>query len=625
MEDLRRKPRNGPAEGEDSPASAATNIGRNDEIRCDEPPAGAPGRRRLRWTPAGAARPDVAEGPASRPDERRDAAAMKIVLCFDGTWRDARRLRPKRESKRTNVSKTYNAIRDGEHESVKACYFPGVGTKLGERILGGVLGFGLSGAIRAAYARVVEHSSPGDRLYLFGYSRGAYTARSLAGLIDLCGVPKAGEMTSQEIARKAMKIYRIRNRKRRERCAAAFRADPLPGSSEESGRGGKTEVWFVGVWDTVGALGVPINGVDFLLFGWRDRFHDVQLGKSVRHGYHALAIDEKRRPYMPTLWDHPPKSGQCVEQVWFPGAHGDLGGDAESDALSDVALHWMWSKAAEAGLPLDPERNLVRPDECSHGELKGRRPFLHWLTRYVRPIGKLSKGEPVSACEAAHVGAYLRLRCERCDYGAGGLGANFAEAVRDGRVKGAKPACAGRTRWAPPQGTGPEVHGEDEEGEFGAVRGLKRERATLPTQPSAEQERKSPGDRELRRLGVDQRSESERERPERPARTVPRRRVLRRLRRSLALAWRGIGAIGFGVACLLVSVLVGGLAFAAVYRYVRESDFLVTAAAIVSFAFAFQMIFLFGQRLVEVLGRFWGVLVRTLRDVWRAWKETPAD
>ena len=562
--------------------------------------------------------------PAPGPGERREVAAKNLVLCFDGTWRGARRVRPKTESKRTNVSKTYNAICAGKHESVKACYFPGVGTKPGERIPGGVLGFGLSREVRHAYARVVEHLSLGDRLFLFGYSRGAYTARSLAGLIDLCGVPKAGEMRSEEIARKAMKIYRVRNRKRRESRARDFRRDHPPGSSEASGRGGKTEVWFVGVWDTVGALGIPINGVDFLLFGWRDRFHDVQLGESVRHGYHALAIDERRRPYKPTLWDHPPSSGQCVEQVWFPGAHGDVGGDAESDTLSDVALHWMWSKAAAAGLPLDTEGNLVRSKECPHGELKHRLPFPYRLTRYVRPIGKLRKGEPVSACEAAHGVAYLRLGCKRCDYGAEGLGGNFAEAVREGRVKKAKPAPAARRSRALRQGTGPELHGEEEESEPGAVTGVKGERALPPTYPRAEEERKSPRDREPPRLGVDQSSDSEAERPASRARVAPRGRLPRRLRRSLAAGWRGVGAIGFGVAWLVVSVLVGVLAFAATYRQVHESEFLVTAAALVSFAFAFQMIFIFGQRLLEVLGRFWEVLVRTLRDIGRAWKETPA-
>jgi hypothetical protein len=109
------------------------------------------------------------------------------------------------------------------------------------------------------------------------------------------------------------------------------------------------EIKFIGVWDTVGALGIP--GHDDHKFA----FHDTKLSGSVRNAYHALAIDERRGPFRPSLWDYTPKPNQKVEQMWFAGVHSDIGGGYPEIGLSDIAMQWMMEKAEDAGLVMDPQ------------------------------------------------------------------------------------------------------------------------------------------------------------------------------------------------------------------------------------------------------------------------------
>ncbi len=266
-----------------------------------------------------------------------------LVLLFDGTWNEADAVRP------TNVCRTWHAVKQG----VKTYYDPGVGTGRWDRFRGGAFGLGLQKNVEDAYAWLVEVWDPDDRIWALGYSRGAYTARSLAGLIGLCGIPSVPEWDratrkraadSRRVARQAMAVYRSG----KQRMAVA-----------EQLLGRHAPIRFVGVWDTVGALGVP-EPLDWLSAG-RHRFHDVSLGDHVEIACHALAIDEARRPFRPTLWRNAPGARQQLHQVWFPGVHSDVGGGRAVRGLSDIALNWMWQHIAAAGLSVHP-REGDHPD-----------------------------------------------------------------------------------------------------------------------------------------------------------------------------------------------------------------------------------------------------------------------
>jgi hypothetical protein len=142
-----------------------------------------------------------------------------------------------------------------------------------------------------------------------------------------------------------------------------------------------TPIKMIGVWDTVGALGIPLRGLRFLTR--RDyQFHDTELSGSIEHAYHALAIDERRAPFEPTLWCYKPKENQHVEQTWFSGVHSDVGGGYAESELSDIALAWMIERAARAGLTFDAEAVAAMP---LHGDPRGRlhnsKTGLYLLTR----------------------------------------------------------------------------------------------------------------------------------------------------------------------------------------------------------------------------------------------------
>jgi hypothetical protein len=198
-----------------------------------------------------------------------------------------------------------------------------------------------------AYYWLTTRYEPGDRIALFGFSRGAYTARSLAGMISACGLI---DTTIMDEARTWSQIKHVYDRRYRQRGndsqqwrnGLAFRYDPK--------QRGQIPVHFIGVWDTVGALGVPDH------LGWLnllDPFHqydfnDLKLNPHIPHARHAVAMDERRGPYAPTLWSEPYAPGQDVKQVWFPGSHKDVGGGHIQTGLSDGALVWMIDEARAA-------------------------------------------------------------------------------------------------------------------------------------------------------------------------------------------------------------------------------------------------------------------------------------
>ena len=260
----------------------------------------------------------------------------RIAFCADGTWDSV--------TNDTNVyrlSKAITAI-PGEQYSF---YDDGVGsdgTPI-QKLLGGAFGTGLFQKIKDGYSAISSVYEAGDEVFIFGFSRGAYTARSLAGMIASCGLPTRNP--DPYLVNTAFQAYR--NKDQRAAILATLGAYELV----------QTPITMVGVWDTVGSLGIPaiFGGVSSLLYG----FLDTNLTPKILNAYHAVAVDERRAEFPSTLWTSVPVPGQVMEQAYFCGVHCDVGGGYADDAgtgtaLSDIPFSWMMSKAQALGLVFDP-------------------------------------------------------------------------------------------------------------------------------------------------------------------------------------------------------------------------------------------------------------------------------
>ena len=306
-----------------------------------------------------------------------------LLVAADGTWskpdhKDRGRTVP------TNVVRFVRAVDEDNQDPKQLKYYDtGVGTaQWWNKFRGGIAGHGLFENMRDAYAWIVGTHQPEDRLYLVGFSRGAFTVRSLAGMLGLCGIPDTVD-DPDRIAIEAARIYRDPDEDARKDRAAEFRQTHAckPGA-----------VQFIGVWDTVGALGLPTRGPLGYLFRKRHSFHDVQLGTNVRHAFHAVAIHERRAPFEPTLWrGEKAEATDIVVQAWFPGVHGNIGGGYVDTGLSDRALDWMIAHARDAGLVFNQLYLDRRIDPNWFGELRDSMSLLYrtpltGLPRY-RKIG----------------------------------------------------------------------------------------------------------------------------------------------------------------------------------------------------------------------------------------------
>ena len=293
----------------------------------------------------------------------------RLVFCFDGSWNKLDAVYP------TNVVLTAESVlplaSDGTAQVV--FYDEGVGTDKNESFRGGAFGAGLVKNLADGYRFLIFNFSPGDEIYIFGFSRGAYTARSFAGLLNTCGVmlrkdaSKVGE---------AIDLYKMRDKTDayKERMLA-FRRDHSPyvvaSDEEEAWRGGgkllRLAVTYIGVWDTVGALGIPARYAWFSWINKKHQFHDADLSPFVMSARHAVAIDERRLDFAPTRWENidelnarrgkqTHEADAPYQQVWFPGVHGSVGGGGERRGLSDQTLEWVLDGARAAGLVLDTDR-----------------------------------------------------------------------------------------------------------------------------------------------------------------------------------------------------------------------------------------------------------------------------
>lgn len=296
----------------------------------------------------------------------------RIVLCTDGTWNTPDQ-EDRGKRKPTNVVKVARSILPNSDDGISQIVFysDGVGTNWGlDRIAGGGFGLGLSANIVDAYQFLVNNFVVDDEIYLFGFSRGAYTARSLAGLINTIGIlPKDHAYYTPD----AYSLYRDQVP---EDVAANFRTNHKAIS---------TQIKFVGVWDTVGALGIPVGL--FERFNRRYSFHEVGLTPNIENAFHALSIDEQRKPFAPSLWQKKKDSQQILEQVWFAGVHSNIGGGYSKDGLANISLHWMKDKAKSCDLQFDEDfLRYYRP--WMGDELRDSMSFKYKIFgKHLRPIG----------------------------------------------------------------------------------------------------------------------------------------------------------------------------------------------------------------------------------------------
>lgn len=291
------------------------------------------------------------------PDPAVEAAVpprKRIAIFLDGTWNTV--------NDNTNVWRLKSLLAPKGKDGLEQLpyYSTGVGTVRGERLRGGMFGYGLNDEIIRAYEWLIDCYNSGDDIFIFGFSRGAYTARSLSGLIGKCGLLAAGAPLS---------VSQLYARYRRGSVALTIR-DLL--EAQQKGRtdfdleerwilkySQAIDVEFLGVWDTVGALGLPFGNLPIL--GRRDmQFLNTGIRVSNRFAFHALAVDEHRKAFAPTPWtvDYP-KNGppphhhrtfEQVEQRWFVGAHANVGGGCQNDLLAQRPLKWIMDKAVTRGL-----------------------------------------------------------------------------------------------------------------------------------------------------------------------------------------------------------------------------------------------------------------------------------
>ncbi len=267
----------------------------------------------------------------------------RIVICFDGTWnRPAEESIPETQQVETNVRRFYESVRPQSADGVKQVkwYDEGVGTKWYDRVIGGGIGAGLEINIVQGYEFLAKEYEEGDEIYVLGFSRGAYTARSLVGMARNCGLIYPKHLGLRALM--AYGIYRTRDDNVDSATAKLFRSSFCR----------DVTIKFIGVWDTVGALGVPLDILQDVHMKFYE-FHDTHLSSIVENAYQAMAVDEHRHDYEVCPWSPAEKLQQNLEQRWFMGAHCDVGGGYPDRRLSDLPLRWMQDKASALGLALD--------------------------------------------------------------------------------------------------------------------------------------------------------------------------------------------------------------------------------------------------------------------------------
>jgi uncharacterized protein (DUF2235 family) len=306
--------------------------------------------------------------------------SKNIVIFSDGT---------RQEGGEGNPTNIYEMFRMMENRTPRQVVFYDAGVGTGwQRVTGSAGGMGISRNIKQGYRFIFDHYEAGDQIYLFGFSRGAATVRSLSSFIHHFGIlPKS----RPELIGRAWKIYRRRNRSSFQTKAQDFvtRYPPM-----------WTKIRVLGCYDTVAALGLPVPWAGSLLDGiplFRHKFHDFTLSESVEHAFHALAIDEERKAFRPVLWDPEiDESYQTLRQVWFAGMHSDVGGGYAERGLSDIALLWLTRHAITEGLLVRNEHGVEVSEDCDQAAHDSRSKGLATLfRRQVRAWDPARSDQPI--------------------------------------------------------------------------------------------------------------------------------------------------------------------------------------------------------------------------------------
>jgi uncharacterized protein (DUF2235 family) len=315
-----------------------------------------------------------ADPTAAPPGERRN---KRIAIFCDGTWNMLGAKEPTNVVRGAQMVLPY-ADHDGRQQLVY--YMQGVGTShiVNQKIeswLAGAFGLGLFQNVVAAYRFLMFNHRPGDEIYIFGFSRGAFTARSLAGMIRKCGILNPDQTGKLD---EALKLYRVPGDEGHPNAdlAQRFRAENTPEMiMKEEDRTWRRNhgydprpglpffrIAYLGVWDTVGAMGIPRHlWIEWLLrTADRHKFHNLRLSSTILSARHAVAVDEDRLSYAPTLWDKEDDAANANAsnhiELWFPGEHSSVGGGGDIRGLSNATLLWVMEGARLAGLDLDATR-----------------------------------------------------------------------------------------------------------------------------------------------------------------------------------------------------------------------------------------------------------------------------
>ncbi|MDG2340595.1 MAG: DUF2235 domain-containing protein [Paracoccaceae bacterium] len=278
----------------------------------------------------------------------------------------------------TNAGLTYRLLQEVGYP-VSVYYEAGVQFQTWRTAPAVMMGRGINRQIKRAYGYLASRYRPGDKIFLIGYSRGAYAVRSLAGVIEGVGLLKPEAATVRNV-RQAYRLYQtgvpeeITQQFSKSRCHEGV------------------EIEMVGVWDTVKALGVRLP-ILWRLSAPNHEFHNHRLGASIKHGFHALALDETRKVFEPVMWKGDDLGDMRVQQMWFRGAHGDiggmLGGFMPARLLSNIPLIWMLEQMESCGIELPPNWQMRYPTKASAPSVGTWRSWGKlFLIRSSREIGK---------------------------------------------------------------------------------------------------------------------------------------------------------------------------------------------------------------------------------------------
>ena len=300
----------------------------------------------------------------------------RIIICADGTWN-----KPEEDLSKdfpTNVLKFARALAPIDNKGIEQVVFYdwGLGS-YHDSATAGAFGSGINKNIADGYRFIVQNYNPGDELFFFGFSRGAYTVRSLSGLIYNCGILQRQYANRTQ---EAYDLYKNTEIHPRDEYSVNYR--------KKYSVNHDVRVKFIGVWDTVGALGIPIRMLGFL--NEKHLFHDNKIGPNIDVARHALSIDEKRDDFEATIWKQ--RSNMDLKQVWFAGVHADVGGGYKpgksGESLSDIPLEWMVKEASKSGLNF--EDHLLKSIKGNskaeqHEEYQG---FFKLMGKRIRKIYK---------------------------------------------------------------------------------------------------------------------------------------------------------------------------------------------------------------------------------------------